>query len=150
MTSPGTTRISPLALAAAFAAIYLGWGSTYVAIKIGIETIPPFLMAGFRFLAAGAPLYLFLRLRGTVRPSRAHWIGALLIGTLMLACGNGMVTRAEKIVPSGIAAVTWRAASITSSWRPQMISVGAVIFVRSLDRSGRRGFDCNRASLCSG
>jgi len=105
MSNPGTTRISPLALAAAFAAIYLVWGSTYVAIKIGIETMPPFLMAGFRFLAAGAPLYLFLRLRGTVRPSRAHWLGALLIGTLMLACGNGLVTRAEKIVPSGIAAV---------------------------------------------
>lgn len=104
MTRTGT-RGSPLALTAAFAAIYLIWGSTYVAIKIGIETIPPFLMAGTRFVAAGLPLYLFLRWRGTERPSRGNWVGAALIGTLMLAGGNGMVTRAEALVPSGIAAV---------------------------------------------
>ena len=89
----------------AFAAIYLIWGSTYLGIRIGIETMPPFLMAGARFLLAGLPLYLVLRLRGLPRPRAAHCGSALLLGALMLAGGNGLVTWAEQVVPSGIAAV---------------------------------------------
>jgi drug/metabolite transporter (DMT)-like permease len=89
----------------AFAAIYLIWGSTYLAIRIGIETMPPFLMAGVRFFLAGLPLYLVLRARGLPRPRLAHWGSALLLGGLMLAGGNGLVTWAEQFVPSGIAAV---------------------------------------------
>ena len=93
------------ALIGAFAAIYVIWGSTYAAIKIGIETMPPFAMAGIRFFGAGAALYLFLRLRGTAKPAGVHWLSGLLLGTLMLAGGNGLVTYAEGMVPSGIAAV---------------------------------------------
>jgi drug/metabolite transporter (DMT)-like permease len=97
---------SPLpGLIGAFAAIYLIWGSTYAAIKIGIETMPPFTLAGIRFLTAGVTLYLVLRLRGTPRPAALHWLSGLLLGTLMLAGGNGLVTFAERTVPSGIAAV---------------------------------------------
>jgi drug/metabolite transporter (DMT)-like permease len=90
---------------ASFAAIYLIWGSTYLAIRIGIETVPPFLMAGFRFLGAGVPLYLVLRLRGSERPTRTHWRSAIVLGVLMLALGNGLVTWSERTVASSIAAV---------------------------------------------
>jgi drug/metabolite transporter (DMT)-like permease len=97
--------VSRAKLVAGFAAIYLIWGSTYLAIRIGVETIPPFLMAGARFLAAGIPLYAFLRLRGAPRPARAHWVAAAVVGTLMLAGGNGLVTWAEQSAASSVAAV---------------------------------------------
>lgn len=92
-------------MALAFAAIYLIWGSTYLAIRVAIETMPPFLMAGLRFLLAGAVLYTFLAARGAPRPSRAHWRSALIAGSLMLVVGNGLVVWAEQSVPSGLAAV---------------------------------------------
>jgi len=90
---------------AAFAAIYLIWGSTYFAIRVGLETLPPFLMAGTRFLAAGVVLYAWLRIRGVPRPTDGQWWEATLTGTLMLACGVGGVTWAEQRVPSGVAAL---------------------------------------------
>jgi drug/metabolite transporter (DMT)-like permease len=99
---PDTNR---LAVAAAFAAVYLIWGSTYLAIRIGLETLPPFLMAGARFAAAGALLYVWLRLRGIPRPTDGQWWEAALTGTLMLACGVGGVMWAEQTVPSGAAAL---------------------------------------------
>ncbi len=89
----------------AFAAIYLIWGSTYLAIRFAIETIPPFLMAGFRFLAAGAILYAWASRQGAEKPGREHWRSALVIGVLLLLVGNGFVTWAELFVPSGIAAL---------------------------------------------
>jgi drug/metabolite transporter (DMT)-like permease len=90
---------------AAFAAVYLLWGSTYLAIRFAIETLPPLLMAGVRFLLAGGVLYAFMRLRGQPAPERRHWKSAAVIGALLLVCGNGGVTLAERTVPSGVAAL---------------------------------------------
>ncbi len=87
---------------AAFAAVYVIWGSTYLAIRITLETMPPFLMAGTRFLTSGAILYLFARGRGAARPSPLHWRAATIIGFLLLVCGNGAVVWSEQRVPSGI------------------------------------------------
>jgi drug/metabolite transporter (DMT)-like permease len=86
------------------ATIYLVWGSTYLGIALAIETMPPLLMAGVRFLLAGAILYL---LAGGLRarPSRSDWVFALVTGGLMLAVGNGGVSWAQQTVPSGIAAL---------------------------------------------
>jgi len=94
-----------LRLAAAFGAVYLIWGSTYLAIRVAIETIPPFVMAGSRFLLAGAILYIWSAARGSGRPSRVHWLTALIVGGLLLAGGNGAVTWSEQEVPSGLAAL---------------------------------------------
>lgn len=92
-------------LVLAFAAVYVLWGSTYLAIRFGVETIPPFLMAGLRHLSAGAILFGWLRLRGTPWPGRRHWGPAAAIGALMLLGGNGLVSWAEQRVPSGLAAL---------------------------------------------
>lgn len=85
--------------------IYLVWGSTYLAIRYAIATIPPFLMAGSRFICAGLLLYLFLRFRGSPRPTRTHWISAFFVGTFLLLGGNGLVGWAEQTVESGLAAL---------------------------------------------
>jgi drug/metabolite transporter (DMT)-like permease len=90
---------------AAFAVIYLVWGSTYLAIRVAIDTLPPFLMAGARFLVAGALMYGWARSRGAARPDRRQWKAALLLGTLFLLLGNGGVVWAEQYVASGMAAV---------------------------------------------
>jgi drug/metabolite transporter (DMT)-like permease len=90
---------------AAFAAIYVIWGSTYLAIRYGVETIPPFLMAGTRFVAAGSLLYAFARLRGAASPTRGEWRDAAIAGGLMLMIGNGGVTWAEQVIPSGVTAL---------------------------------------------
>ena len=92
-------------LIAAFATVYLVWGSTYLAIRYAIVTIPPFLMAGVRFLIAGSILYTWSRLRTTERVTAQHWRNAVVIGILLLTCGNGGVTWAEQRVPSGITAL---------------------------------------------
>ena len=90
---------------AAFAVVYLVWGSTYLAIRFGLETMPPLLMAGTRFLTAGAILCAWALARGAKRPSREQWRRATVAGILMLVLGNGCVTWAEQYVPSGIAAL---------------------------------------------
>jgi drug/metabolite transporter (DMT)-like permease len=92
-------------IALAFAAVYLIWGSTYLAIRFAIETMPPYPMGGLRFLIAGALLYGVLRLRGTPRPTRVEWKATAIVGGLLLFGGNGSVILAEKLVPSGLAAV---------------------------------------------
>ena len=89
----------------AFAAIYLIWGSTYLAIRFAIETIPPYFMGGARFLIAGGVLYAVLRWRGVKAPSRAQWRAALIVGGLLLWGGNGGVIVAEQYVPSSLAAL---------------------------------------------
>ncbi len=92
-------------LVTAFAAVYLLWGSTFLAIRFAVATLPPFLMAGARHLVAGAVLYPLARLRSGERPSRANWSAAALMGALLLAGGNGGVSWAEQLVPSGVAAL---------------------------------------------
>lgn len=91
---------------AAYAAVYVIWGSTYLAIHFAVQTLPPFLMAGVRFLVAGGILYAFMRLRGAApRPTAANWRAALVVGGLLLFGGNGGVVWAQLQVPSGIAAL---------------------------------------------
>ncbi len=89
----------------AFAAIYVIWGSTYLAIRFAVETIPPFLMAGIRFGVAGGILYLGLRSRGVPGPRRVEWKAAFWSGGLMLLGGNGLLSWSEQYVPSGLAAL---------------------------------------------
>ncbi|MFL5638248.1 MAG: EamA family transporter [Gemmatimonadaceae bacterium] len=90
---------------AAFASIYLVWGSTYLAIRYAVETIPPFLMGGLRFVISGAFLYAWARYRGAPRPSRLHWRNAIIAGGFLLLGGNGAVVWAEQFVPSGLTAL---------------------------------------------
>jgi drug/metabolite transporter (DMT)-like permease len=90
---------------AAFAAVYLVWGSTYLAIRFAIETLPPFTMAGVRFLVSGAALYGWSRWRGSGRPTAAHWRAAAIVGLLLLLGGNGAVVWAEQHVASGLVAL---------------------------------------------
>lgn len=90
---------------AAFAAVYLIWGSTYLAIRVAIDTVPPFVMAGIRFTIAGLVLFVWARSRGAAAPSRRNWIGALVIGLLLLTTGNGAVVWTEQRVPSGLTAL---------------------------------------------
>lgn len=89
----------------AFAAVYVFWGSTYLAIKIGLESLPPFLMAGSRFVVAGLLLTAFARLRGAAAPTARHWLSATVVGGLLLLGGNGGVVWAQQTVPSGLAAL---------------------------------------------
>ncbi|HNB24812.1 MAG TPA: EamA family transporter [Candidatus Melainabacteria bacterium] len=87
---------------AAFAAVYFFWGSTFIAIRFAVESIPPFLMASSRFLVAGAILYLFARFKGATVPALKQWLPAFAMGALLLVFGNGSVVIAEKTVPSGV------------------------------------------------
>jgi drug/metabolite transporter (DMT)-like permease len=90
---------------AAMLVVYIFWGSTYLAIRFAVETIPPFLMAGTRFLAAGAILFAWRRLAGDPAPTWKQWVASGIIGCLLLVGGNGMLSWAEKNVPSGVAAL---------------------------------------------
>ncbi len=94
-----------LFIIAAFAALYLIWGSTYLAIRFAIESIPPLLMAGVRFFLAGILMYAIARWQGAPKSSLAEWRTALLVGASLLFVGNGGVTVAEQWVPSGLAAL---------------------------------------------
>ncbi len=89
----------------AFGAIYVLWGSTYLAIRFAVASLPPFVMAGTRHLTAGLLLYTWIRLRGEPRPKARDWRVAALIGALLLLGGNGLVSWAEQRVPSGLAAL---------------------------------------------
>ncbi len=89
----------------AFAALYLIWGSTYLGIFFAIQSIPPFLMAGTRFLLAGFIMYAVALWRSEPNPEAATWKTALIVGGCLLVCGNGGVTIAEKWVPTGLAAL---------------------------------------------
>ncbi len=101
-----TTAKPPLWLViAAFVAVYVLWGSTYLGIRVAIESIPPMLMAGTRFFIAGILLYGFMRMSGAPRPRAIHWRNAAIVGALLLLIGNGGLTWAELTVPSNIAAL---------------------------------------------
>jgi drug/metabolite transporter (DMT)-like permease len=102
VTEKGASRAQ---IIAAFASIYIIWGSTYLAIRYAIETIPPFIMGGTRFLVSGALLYLWARSRGASRPTKLHWRNAIIAGGFLLLGGNGAVVWAEQFVPSGLTAL---------------------------------------------
>ena len=89
----------------AFLAIYLIWGTTYLAMRIAVGTIPPFAIAGFRFLVAGTGLAVFLAIRGVPLPTKRQWLSAALIGCLLMIGGNGLVMWGIQKIPSGICAV---------------------------------------------
>ena len=99
-------RCDLILLIAAFAAVYVIWGSTYLAIKYAIDTIPSFLMAGVRFMAAGAVLYVGARLSPNYeKPKAVHWRTAFIVGALLLGIGNGGVVIAEKYISSSLTAL---------------------------------------------
>ena len=85
----------------AFAATWLIWGSTYLAIAFAVAELPPFLVSGLRNVTAGVLLYAWMRLRGAARPTLAQWRTALIVGVLLLGVGNGAVTWSERGEPSG-------------------------------------------------
>lgn len=113
-------------------ALYFLWGTTYLAMRIGLLGFPPFLMAGIRFLLAGSILYTVLRLRGSAAPSRAQWLASALIGVLLLAIGNAGIVFAEQWVSTGLASVCvaavplWTAlfAGLLGRWPTRLESLG--------------------------
>ena len=101
--TPATASRTKILLA--FAAVYIIWGSTYFAILLAIETLPPALMVGTRFFVAGGIMYIWLRMRGAEAPTAIHWRSAAILGVLMPVLGTGVVVWAEKRVPSGTASL---------------------------------------------
>ena len=99
---PGPRRVE---LVAAFAALYIIWGSTYLAIFFAIQSIPPFLMAGARFLIAGLIMLAIARLRGPLKSTWPDWRTSLIVGACLLLGGNGGVTISEKFVETGLASL---------------------------------------------
>lgn len=109
-TSPAPPALATEApasgVALALAALYLIWGSTYLAIRFALEGgFPPFLLGGIRFVIAGGLLFTFLRWRGVAAPTRAQWRNLAVMGALLLGCGNGLVNYGELSVTSGMTAV---------------------------------------------
>jgi drug/metabolite transporter (DMT)-like permease len=101
---PRASRTSTLVIIA-FGLVYVVWGSTYLAIRVGIESFPPLLLAGSRHLLTGLILYPLLRWKTGVRPTAAHWRMSFITGSLLLFIGNGGVCLAEQTVPSGVTAL---------------------------------------------
>src|SRR5277367_6315042 len=89
----------------AFAIIYFVWGSTFLAIRIGVHEVPPLLLAGMRFFVAGIVLYAWVRATGIASPSRREWLSVTLLAVLIFLVDYGLVFWAEQRVPSGITAV---------------------------------------------
>ncbi len=114
----------------AFAIIYLVWGSTFLAIRIGVREVPPFLLAAMRFVAAGLAIYGWMRLRGTPSPTRREWSGVALLALLIFVGDYGLVFWAEKRVPSGITAVMM--ASI-----PAFTALSEIFILRTQQLSAR-------------
>ena len=108
----------------AFAIIYLVWGSTYLAIRVGVLEMPPFLMAGIRFTLAGIALYAWMRITGVASPNWREWKAAALLGALMFLMDYACLFWAEQRVPSGIAAVILAAI-------PVCITILEIIFLRT-------------------
>lgn len=99
-------------ITAALIAVYLIWGSTYLGIKIASETFYPFFHGALRFFVSGLVLYLWQRKAGEPKPTAAEWRSASIVGILLLATGNGLVSLAETRIPSGIAALCLATSSI--------------------------------------
>lgn len=100
-----TTRPPAWKVLLAFSIIYFVWGSTFLAIRVGVREVPPFLLAEVRFLLAGAVLYAWMRFKGVVSPTRREWAAASLLAVLIFVLDYGLLFWAERRVPSGIAAV---------------------------------------------
>lgn len=101
-----SSRRSSLLLVGAFLALYLVWGSTYFVIKVGVQSWPPMLLAGLRFVIAGGLMFAWLRWRGVPVPTAKEWRSCAIVGFLLLSCGNGGVTIAEHLgVASAVAAL---------------------------------------------
>lgn len=120
----------------AFAAIYVIWGSTYLAIRILVESMPAFFAAGLRFLIAGVLLFVVMRLKGVRLPSAEEWRHSVVTGTLLLVGGNGLVVWAERSVSSGRAALIVAMAPVwfaTLEWlrpggkRPDLKTMAGII-----------------------
>lgn len=115
---------------AAWAAVCLIWGTTYLGIRVALDAIPPFLMAGFRWIAGGTVLVSILKARGETIPERRSWPALAILGVLLIGFGNGGVVWAEQTVPSGLTAVL---AAMNPFW---LVSLDAV--VGSGERPSRR------------
>ena len=98
-------RNKHLRIILALLAVYVIWGTTYLAMLVALQSFPPFLLSGIRFVLAGGIMLLFLRARGASLPTPRQWLGSTLIGALLFLGGNGGVTFAEQWVASGLAAV---------------------------------------------
>jgi len=116
----------------AFAMIYFVWGSTYLAIRVGVRVVPPFLLAGIRFLIAGVVLFVWMRFKGTASPTLREWGGVTAMGLLIFVFDYGLVFWAEKRVPSGIAAVMM--ATI-----PVFMSLAEIVVLRTQRLTARLG-----------
>ena len=117
----------------AFAIIYFVWGSTFLAIRVGVREVPPFLLAGMRFLVAGIVLYLWMRVRGTSSPSAREWGAASLLAVLIFVFDYGLLFWAERRVPSGIAAVMM-------AMIPAFMTLAEILFLRTQRLTLRLGF----------
>jgi drug/metabolite transporter (DMT)-like permease len=104
-TSLSVQASHPTLVLLSFALVYIVWGSTYYAIRVGVESFPPYLMAGLRHLVVGLFFYPTFRIATREKPTLAQWRTAFITGCLLLMVGNGTVSWAEKSVPSGIAAL---------------------------------------------
>jgi len=119
-----TVRPPAWKTALAFAIIYFVWGSTFLAIRVGVHEVPPLVFAGMRFFTAGIMLFGWLRLRGTPSPSRREWLSISLLAVCIFLLDYGLVFWAEQRVPSGITAVML--ATI-----PVFMALSEIIFLRT-------------------
>ncbi len=117
----------------AFGIIYFVWGSTFLAIRVGVSEVPPFLLAAMRFLLAGGALYAWMRARGTTSPSAREWLSASILAVLIFVLDYGLLFWAEQRVPSGIAAVML--ATI-----PLFMALSEILFLRTQKLTARLGF----------
>jgi drug/metabolite transporter (DMT)-like permease len=121
-TDPATTFPRQTAvIAAALLAVYAIWGSTYFAMRVAMEALPPFLMCGVRFVGAGVVLMAVLRARGTPLPTRKQWGASAIVGSLLLVFGNGLVAVAERSVDTGVAA------TVVATMPLWMAAIGAAL-----------------------
>ena len=142
----------------ALIALYIVWGSTYLAIRYAVETIPPFMQAGLRFVISGAILVIWRRAAGDPLPTRAQWRSTAIVGILLLLGGNGLVSFAEQRIASGIAALIvgtvplWlviiealRPGGVKPTWRAitgLLVGFGGIyLLIGPSDLSGRLQFD---------
>src|SRR5271168_1202653 len=108
----------------AFSIIYFVWGSTFLAIRVGVREVPPFLLASMRFLVAGVVLFSWMRLKGTPSPTRREWGAASILAVCIFVLDYGCLFWAEQRVPSGIAAVML--ATI-----PVFMTLSEIVFLRT-------------------